>query len=340
MTPYQPQQKIIEDTECGSMAGPHLVCTAPVHFLPDIRDHLETHFRVSYGYNLDVTEIKRRLQSAEAFLVNPGAPYRVDEDLLIDAKSLRFIVTPSTGSDHIDKTYCERRGIAWAALRGHEKVIEQIHSSAEFSFALLMAMIRKLPASVMAAKMGYWREVEDEFRGIELSGKKVGLVGFGRIGKKMSRYVQAFDAEVMAYDPHVCIDTSGVTVAAELNVLLNWADIVCIHVHLDDSTKGMCHAGFFSKMKRGAYFLNTARGDLVDESALIQAIQSGHIAAAAVDVICGEQSGSTANNPLVAFSRRDPRLIVTPHIAGLSVDSQRKAARFAVDQLRDFFKLS
>lgn len=315
----------------------HVVCIAPVHFLPDVREELERLFHVSYGYNLPKEEVRKLLPGAMALVVNPGAPYRIDTDLLEAADRLQLIVTPSTGSDHIDSAYCRQKGIEVRSLKGRNDVIENIHASAEFSFALLLAMIRNLVPASEAARQGAWREIEDQFRGIELSGKSLGLIGYGRIGRKMSRFAHAFGARITAYDPHVPSFDPWVVRAGTFQEVLSSAEIVSVHVHLDDTTRRLFNREAFQTMKKGAYFLNTSRGEIVDDEALLGALKSGHLTAAAVDVLTNEQSPNIGAHPLIQYSRSHPHLTVTPHIAGLTVDSQRKAARFAVEELRRHF---
>lgn len=325
------------DGELKVMDRIPIVCAAPLHFLPDIVSQLESRFAVSYGFALPKAQVACALAGAKGFIVNPGAPYRIDRELLESAPVLEIVVTPSTGSDHIDQTYCRHRGIELRSLRDREDVTANIHASAEFSFALLLAMIRRLPQGVELARGGRWRDVEDQLRGVELYGKNVGLVGYGRIGKKMSRYLQGFSANVLVFDPFVEVTEPAVTQVDSLNALLAAADIVCAHVHLDESTRHMFDRASFERMRPGSYFLNTSRGGVVVEDALIEALDSGRLTAAAVDVIEGEQNTVISENKLVAYSNLHQNLIVTPHIAGATVESQRKAARFAIDVLQSHF---
>lgn len=294
-------------------------------------------FELAEAYNQPLARLARTLAHAQAFIPNPGTPFRIDRRVLNGAKKLRLIVTPSTGTDHIDKAYCARRNIKVVGLLSRPQLLKEIHASAEFSFCLLLAMIRKLlPASVAAAR-GVWRESEDRFRGIELSGKRVSLIGYGRIGRKMSRYLRAFGAEVTAYDPFVRIRGSAVRQARTFRKALAGADIVCLHAPYNETTAGMFDRRAFAAMKRGSHFLNTSRGGMVVGRDLISALKSGRLAAAAVDVIQGEQDSDVSKNPLVRYARGHANLIVSPHIAGLTVDSQRKAMAFAVGEIRRFF---
>ncbi len=316
-----------------------ILCTAPLHFLPEIRRELEAEYNVIYAFRAKRDDVAGLLDSINAWIVDPGADYRVDRELLSYAKNLEIIVTPSTGRDHIDLDYCEDNNISFDGLRGKEHIIKNIHASAEFSFALLLAMVRHLVPSVLAAEQGYWREIEDEFRGIEIGERKIGLIGYGRIGKKMARYSSAFGAEVFVYDPNVTVDAnSNIKQTNTMEELLETVDIVCLHVHLDKETINMFGEKEFLKMKKGSYFLNTSRGGLADEDAMLDALKTGHLAGAAVDVISGEQAENFYDHKVIAYARENRNLLVSPHIAGLTTDSQGKAAQFAVDTIDKFFK--
>jgi D-3-phosphoglycerate dehydrogenase len=222
-------------------------------------------------------------------------------------------------------------------LKGKEDIIENIHASAEFSFALLMSMIRNLVPAANYATSGFWREKEDELRGIELSGKKVGIIGFGRIGKKMTNFCLAFGAKMIIYDPFVSIEKEGLNQVDTLDELLKASDIVSVHVHLDSTTKNLIGEKEFEMMRDQAYFLNTSRGGTVDEDALIKALRDRKLAAAAVDVISGEQEENISEHKLINFSKDNKNFLITPHIAGATIDSQRKAFEFALDEVDKFF---
>ena len=316
----------------------NILCTAPLHFLPDIRKQLEEKYNVIYAFRAKKSEVELLLKNIHGWIVDPGANYRVDDELLAYAQNLEILITPSTGRDHVNREYLKSHDIFFDSLKGKDEIIKNIHASAEFSFALMLAMVRHLVPSVNAAEQGYWREIEDDFRGIEVSGKKIGLIGYGRIGKKMATYSLAFGAEVIIYDPYVALEHSGnITQVDSMHELLETSDIVSIHVHLDDETANMFRAEHFNMMKKRSYFLNTARGGLVDESEMIKSLNSGHLIAAAVDVINGEQGDDLYNHEVIKYARNNLNLIVSPHIAGLTVDSQGKAAQFSIDAINKFY---
>ena len=315
-----------------------VLCTAPLHFLKDIKEKLEANFNVIYAFRASLQDVKELIGGVQAWIVDPGADYAINQEVLSLNKGLQIIITPSTGSDHVDLEYCKQNKINFFSLKGEEKIIKNIHASAEFSFALLLALIRRLVPAVIAAENGFWREIEDELRGIEINQKTVGLIGYGRIGKKMAHYCQAFGAKVIVFDPYTKSSVNKKIKKVEiLDDLLKLSDIVCLHVHLEDRTRNMFGEKQFLQMKKGSYFLNTSRGGLVDERAMLKVLENKYLAGAAVDVISGEQVGNFHNHEVIQYARKNDNLLVSPHIAGLTVDSQRKAANFAIEVLAKFF---
>jgi len=333
------QKKTYEIKMVDNGKKKNVLCTAPVHFLPNIMQQLEANYNVTYAFRASQNDVSSLLNGIHSWIVDPGADYRVNRELLSHGRDLEIIVTPSTGRDHIDLDYCEENNIAFDGLRGKENIIKNIHASAEFSFALLLAMVRHLVPSVLAAEQGYWREIEDDFRGIEIGERCIGLIGYGRIGKKMATYCLAFGAKVIIYDPFTNLEHTGnISQVDNVNDLLEESDIVGLHVHLDKETYNMFNEEHFSKMRKGSYFLNTSRGGLANEDAMLNALQTGQLAGAAVDVISGEQEGNFYNHKIISYARDNNNLLVSPHIAGLTVDSQGKAAQFSVDTINNFYK--
>ena len=129
-----------------------VLCTAPLHFLKDIREQLEDNFNVIYAFRASLHEVKKLIGGVEAWIVDPGADYPINQEVLSLNNGLQIIITPSTGSDHVDLEYCKQNKINFFSLKGKEKIIKNIHASAEFSFALLLALIRRLVPAVIAEK--------------------------------------------------------------------------------------------------------------------------------------------------------------------------------------------
>ncbi|MBL8131594.1 MAG: phosphoglycerate dehydrogenase, partial [Anaerolineae bacterium] len=181
---------------------------------------------------------------------------------------------------------------------------------------LMLALARQIPTAVTATRAGEWLRMS----GVSLEGKTIGLLGFGNIGRAVAKRVKAFDCAVLAYDPYsnaAAAEVLGVTLTARDDVIAA-ADFVSLHLPVVPETCNMVNADFLAKMKRGSFLINTARGDLIDEVALLAALQSKHIAGAALDCFVVEPPG--ANNPLLQLSN----VIATPH-AGAHTDGATNA---------------
>ena len=310
-----------------------VLVTAPMHFLPAMREEICRTVDAVFAYGADRETVQGLLPGMDAWLCAPCPTYLIDGELLGHGDRLKIIATPSTGSNHIDRTWCEAHNLPVACLKGTE-VVHTIHASSEFCWALITATTRRLPQSVELVRQGYWRDVEDQLRAVEFNGKTMGIIGYGRIGANVARFAHAFRMAVIAYDPFREIDDPHVQQAASHNEVLAAADILLIAVHLDASTAGMVDRAWFDVMKPGVIFINISRGEIVDETALLAALESGQVGAAGLDVLSNEFLADMRTHPLVRYARHHDNLIITPHIAGLTVDSEHKAARFAFGAIR------
>lgn len=271
-------------------------------------------------------------QLAKATVLWLRLRHRITAQVMKDAPHLKFIVTPTTGLDHIDMAEAERKGIKVLSLRGEARFLSDVRATAEHTISLMLALLRSLPAGFAHVRQGGWNR--DLFWGNELYQKTVGIVGFGRLGRLVSKYLLAFGSKVITADPHVSsaeIPTEATLMPLEK--LLNTADIVTLHVNLNGDTAGFFGPKQFANMKTGAWFINTARGDLVDESALLHSLESGRLAGAALDVLKGEQAGGMAAHPLVAYAQSHHNLIITPHLGGCTFESIEKTEVFMAEKL-------
>lgn len=231
--------------------------------------------------------------------------------------ALQFIACPATGTDHIDIRAAEQRGIRVLSLAGNP-ALRDITSTAELAFGLILALVRRIPAAHSDVMRGHWDR--NSFRGAELKGKTLGIVGLGRLGKIVATMAQAFRMDVIYYDPYV-VDSLLERVST-LTELSKRADIVSVHAVLNAETIGLIGEAFFGESRDGQLFVNTARGQIVDETALLQALVGGKLGGAAVDVLVDEPStGEKCNLPLVEYARLHENLIVTPHIGGCTRDA-------------------
>jgi len=214
-----------------------------------------------------------------------------------------------------------------------------ITASSEYTLSLILTLVRKIPTACGLGRRGVWRDHEDEVRGVELFGKNLGIVGMGRIGHNLVHFGRAFSMNIYGYDPYVEMTYIAKNVKSKnpLRSLLHNSHIICICASLTPETYHMVNNEWFEQMRRKPYLVNTSRGEIVDSAALIRALDKNLIRGAAVDVL--ENETQLQGNPLIEYANKHPnRLMVTPHIAGLTVDSQRKAMTWAIGKLREELK--
>ena len=269
-----------------------------------------------------------------AWVMNPGQSFIIDDAVLDYFPNLKVLSTPSTGSNHIDRQVCAQRGVAVYSLIDNRPILDTISASAEFTFLLLLNSMRRLDFSLPEVSAGRWRAREDEMRGNELSGKTVGIIGLGRIGSRMARYCQAFDATVAYYDPYV---SNPEIPNWPLEKIFEDADAVCTSCSLTDETTGMIKYDLLQRLKFGASYINTSRGEVVNESDLARVLSERSDLRIGLDVLSGEVKNSHHHSPLLEFHRKG-QIVITPHIAGATVESQGKAATGALMMLQQHYR--
>ncbi len=261
-------------------------------------------------------------------LLDASMQVHIDDGMIAAAPDLQVISCATTGSDHIDRGECLRRSIPVHTLREDRELLQNITPAAELSWALVLAAARRQPAALAHTRAGGWRR--EDFPGLMLHGKRLGLIGCGRIGGWMARYGQAFGMTVVGYDPFVEAWPESIRPAG-LNELFESCDVISVHVHLSDETRGLISAELLATIKPGAILINTSRGAIVDEAALLVALQSGRMGAAGLDVLEGEPE--VAGHPLMAYAREHDNLLITPHCGGFSPDAVRLVCRRAAEKI-------
>ena len=263
------------------------------------------------------------------WVVDPGQNFLVDDEVLGLFPSLEAVITPSTGTNHLHLDACQKRGIAVYSLLDDREGLNTISASAEFTFLLLLNTLRRLDVAMAESSAGRWREREEVMRGRELSGKRVGLVGMGRIGRRMATYCSAFDAEIVYYDPYV--DKSPWK-KMSLEALFKSSDAVCVCCALTRETDGLIGFPLLSRLKEGASLVNTSRGEVIIETDLVTVLGERPDISVALDVLPGESQDLHRSSELIEFHKRG-QIVVTPHVAGATQESQSKAARCALSLL-------
>lgn len=245
----------------------------------------------------------------------------VDASLLDARPSVRAVANMAVGYDNIDVPACTERGVLVTNTPG---VLTD--ATADMTWALLLAAARRLPEGREAIEDGAWGPWHPSWLlGSEVTGRTLGIVGPGRIAAAVARRAQGFEMRVLYSGRSPKPDFPGEYMP--LDDLLAHADFVSVHVPLTEETRGMCDASFFSRMQPHAVFVNTARGPVVDQPALIQALRQGHIAGAGLDVMTPEPL--PPDDPLLGA----PRLVLAPHLGSATLETRTKMAHLAVDGL-------
>jgi D-3-phosphoglycerate dehydrogenase len=261
------------------------------------------------------------LADVDAVIVRSAT--RITRASMEQANGLRVIGRAGVGVDNIDVPAATERGIAVLNAPSGNTI-----SAAELTLALLLSLVRRVPAADRSMRAGEWDR--KSFQGSELHGKTLGLVGAGRIGGEVARRAQAFGMRVLAYDPFLSEERAAslkMELAALEDVLAN-ADVVSVHVPLTDATSGLLDADRLAGMRPGAFLVNAARGGVVDEAALVQALRSGHLAGAALDVYAEEPL--PADHPL----RGVENLVLTPHLGAATAEAQENVALEIAEAVR------
>jgi glyoxylate reductase len=253
---------------------------------------------------------------------------RVDEAFLRAAPQLRIVANVAVGFDNIDVPACTKRGIAATNTPG---VLDE--TTADFAWTLMMAVARRLGEGETLARSGQWKGWDlDQLVGTDVWGKTLGLVGFGRIGRAMARRASGFKMKVLYTDVARVSEDIEKELDAEyrdMDTLLAQSDFVSVHVPLLPETQGLFTSAKFARMKPTAFFINTARGSVVDEAALVHALENKKIAGAALDVYERE--------PFIHAGLKRPNVVLAPHLASASLETRTKMACIAAKNVRDFF---
>lgn len=268
-------------------------------------------------------ELKTLLPKVEGLVIRSAT--KVNKELIDAAPNLKYVVRAGEGTDNIDKAYCAQKGIKVSNTPGANN-----NSAAEHAVALMMTVLRKTAAADASMKRGEWNK--DAFTGNELTNKTVGIMGFGRIGQIVAKRISGFEPKVLFFDPMV--HGSQVTWAEKVNTLdelFSRSDIVTIHTPLIDATKGVVNANLLSKMKPTAILVNAARGKIVNENDLYEALQTKKIKGAGFDVFASE--------PLEADSKLKhlDNIVLTPHLGGSTEEAQFRVGEMAAHQVVEFF---
>jgi len=262
----------------------------------------------------------------------PSLKVRVDREIARRGAQgrLRLIYTPSTGLDHLDLDALKEFGIRMECIRTEYGLLEDVTSTAELAFTLMLCAARKVPAGHNAAMQGLW--ARDRYRGHQLSGKTLGVLGVGRLGSMMVEYGRGFRMNVIGCD---CSPRERVPDLEylEFDEFSARADVISIHIHLTDDNVNFLNADRIAKMKDGVILVNTSRGKIIDEEALLAGLESGKVGGFGADVIVGEWRDDLAGHPLIAYARENDNVTIVPHVGGVTWEAQTITLSFVAEKM-------
>jgi glyoxylate reductase len=310
------------------MAKPRVFSTHEL--FADARAILDAACEVEYWTNADRPpreEVLRRVKDKEGLVCL--LTEKVNEELLRVAPKLRIAANVAVGYDNIDVDACTKRGVVATNTPG---VLDE--TTADFAWTLLMAVARRLAEGEQLARSGNWKGWNlDQLCGADVWGKTLGLVGFGRIGRAMARRASGFQMKVIYTDAIRASEEAEKSANAEyrdMNALLAESDFISIHVPLLPDTRGLFDGPKFYRMKPTAFLINTSRGPVVDEAALVAALEAKKIAGAALDVY--------ENEPFIHPGLKRNNVVLAPHLASASLETRTKMAVMAATNVVSLFK--
>lgn len=251
----------------------------------------------------------------------------IDKELLSSSR-LKFIATPTTGVDHIDLKEAKKLDIQIISLKNERKFLKNITSTAELTFGLILCLLRKIHSASQSVNKNEWER--DNFIGNELRGKTIGIMGLGRLGKIVAKIGESFHANIIYYDPYV---ESRKYKKVNLDELASKSDIISIHASLTEETKHLINYEFLKKCKPSCLIINTSRGNIINEDALLDALAEKVIAGAGLDVLENEVGKKKIYNGIIEYAKHHNNVLITPHIGGATREGMEATQMFIVNKI-------
>ena len=312
------------------MQKKYCLFSAPFNFLNKNIFSNVANYKFFFSEIWKQSEIKKNTKIT-SWIVNPGQNFLINEKVLKFYPKLKTIITPSTGTNHIDLKVCKKNKIKVFSLLNKRKDLNKIRASSEFTFLLALNALRRLDIAFNEVDQNRWRHRESLLRGKEIFGKTVGIVGFGRIGSNLGRWFTSFGAKVIYHDPIKKIKKFK---KKSIDSVFRESDLICICCILNSKTKNLINSQNLNLMKKNSILVNTSRGETINEKDLIKFLKKRKDIFFTTDVLSGETEGTNLKSGLIDL-HKNRRVLISPHIAGATLESQSQAANIAIKFLKE-----
>lgn len=264
------------------------------------------------------------LENKDVIFIRLG--FLIDKKFLDMCFNLKYICTPTTGLNHLDLDEVKNRNIQIISLKNEANFLATIRATPEHTFGLILSLLRNYKKAFNNSLL--WQR--DNFKGYELFQKNVGIIGFGRVGNILAKYLNAFDCNTYFYDIKAKEELYGTKRLSSIELMINKSDIILMCASYSDKNREFFNKYYINLLKN-KFFINTARGELIDENYLLEKIEEGYFKGVALDVISNENSNNNLETMLTLSKKRN--FIITPHIAGATFESMSKTEEFITKKL-------
>lgn len=311
-----------------------IICTTPIDHLSGLKTELKKFGELIYKPHIKVKELKKILsnKNIDSIFCNPNRQGYVLDKYVLKESKVKFINTASTGTNHINLKDCDDLGINVYSLKSDLKILNDLPSTSDLAFGLMINLIRNINSSFCSVKRYKWDYLP--FIGREIKSLKIGIIGYGRLGKFMASYSKAFGMRVFINDPYI---KQNEYEQLNLNQICKKVDVISLHVHANSSTKYLINREIINEFKNKPIIINTSRGEIVKESDIIYGLKRGLISGYACDVLEDEFT-DIKKSLIIKYALKNDNVLITPHIGGMSIEGQYRAWKFAINKFKKIKK--